>query len=205
MCLFLIFYLKNLSAYQEITIQKDSNLQNYQELLLRINNTITEKDIMTILEKNIYNINFSNTQISLKIDINTLSSDLYSESIEHNLILLNCSTKNNFFKINNKFENCPNFIIKKYDRETYIYLNYKKNYYRLEKFYENISLRKLWIELLDKNKSSYELSIKPSNYKKLKYFTGIEPNILSYEKNKIILDFKNFYNNKQINFLINFF
>ncbi len=205
MCLFLIFYLKNLSAYQEITIQKDSNLQNYQDLLERINNTITEKDIMTILEKNIYNINFSNTQISLKIDINSLSSDLYSESIEHNLILLNCSTKNNFFKINNKFENCPNFIIKKYDRETYIYLNYKKNYYRLEKFYENISLRKLWIELLDKNKSSYELSIKPSNYKKLKYFTGIEPNILSYEKNKIILDFKNFYNNKQINFLINFF
>ncbi len=205
MCLFLIFYLKNLSAYQEITIQKDSDLQNYQELLERINNTITEKDIMTILEKNIYNINFSSTQISLKIDINSLSSDLYSEGIEHNLILLNCSTKNNFFKINNEFENCPNFIIKKYDRESYIYLNYKKNYYRLEKFYENISLKKLWIELLDKNKSSYELSIKPSNYKKLKYFTGIEPNILSYEKNKIILDFKNFYNNKQINFLINFF
>ena len=40
--IFFIFYLKNLSAYQEITIQKDSNLQNYQELLDRINNSISE-------------------------------------------------------------------------------------------------------------------------------------------------------------------
>ena len=46
--MFLAFNLKNLSAYQEITIQKDSNLQNYQELLLRINNSITEEDIISV-------------------------------------------------------------------------------------------------------------------------------------------------------------
>ena len=76
--IFLAFNLKNLSAYQEITIQKDSNLQNYQELLLRINDSITEEDIISSIEKNIYNINFSNTQISLNVDVDNLSKDLYT-------------------------------------------------------------------------------------------------------------------------------
>ena len=79
--MFLSFNLKNLSAYQEITIQKDSNLQNYQELLLRINDSITEEDIISSIEKNIYNINFSNTQISLNVDIDNLSKDLYAKNI----------------------------------------------------------------------------------------------------------------------------
>ena len=83
--IFLAFNLKNLSAYQEITIQKDSNLQNYQELLLRINNSITEEDIISSIEKNIYNINFSNTQISLNVDIDNLSKELYAKNINHNL------------------------------------------------------------------------------------------------------------------------
>ena len=77
--IFFVFYLKNLSAYQEITIQKDSNIQNYQELLLRINNSITEEDIISSIEKNIYNINFSNTQISLNVDVDNLSKDLYTK------------------------------------------------------------------------------------------------------------------------------
>ena len=106
--IFLAFNLKNLSAYQEITIQKDSNLQNYQELLLRINNSITEEDIISSIEKNIYNINFSNTQISLNVDVDNLSKDLYAKNIDHNLFFLNCSLQENFFEFNNTFENCPN-------------------------------------------------------------------------------------------------
>ena len=203
--IFLAFNLKNLSAYQEITIQKDSNLQNYQELLLRINNSITEEDIISSIEKNIYNINFSNTQISLNVDIDNLSKDLYAKNINHNLFFLNCSLLENFFKFNNKFENCPNFIIKNYDNDSYIYLNYKKKYFRLVKFSENISLKVIWIKLLKKNKTSYQLSINPTKYYKLKYFTGLEPKILSYEQNNVILEFENTFNNKQINFLINFF
>ena len=203
--IFFVFYLKNLSAYQEITIQKDSNLQNYQELLERINNSISEEDVITSIEKNIYNINFSSDQISLNIDVDNLSSDLYSRKIDHNLLLLNCTVKKNFFKFNNKFENCPNFLIKNYNEETYVYLNYKNSYFRLVKFSKNISIKLLWIKLLEKNNSSYQLYIDTSNYNKLKYFTGLEPKILHYEKNKIILDFENFYNNEQINFLINFF
>ena len=203
--IFFVFYLKNLSAYQEITIQKDSNLQNYQELLERINNSISEEDVISSIEKNIYNINFSSAQISLNIDVDNLSSDLYSRKIDHNLLLLNCSIKKTFFKFNNKFENCPNFIIKNYDNDSYIYLNYKKNYFRLVKFNENISLKAIWIKLLDKNKTSYQLFINPRKYNKLKYFTGLEPKILSYEQNNVILEFENFFNNKQINFLINFF
>tara|TARA_A100001037_G_scaffold33018_1_gene25807 strand:+ start:554 stop:1189 length:636 start_codon:yes stop_codon:yes gene_type:complete len=203
--IFLAFNLKNLSAYQEITIQKDSNLQNYQELLLRINNSITEEDIISSIEKNIYNINFSNTQISLNVDIDNLSKDLYAKNINHNLFFLNCSLLENFFKFNNNFENCPNFIIQNFEKDSYIYLNFNENYFRLHKFSNNINLKSLWFKLLDKNKSSYQLSIDPSNYKKLKYFTGLEPKILSYEKNKLLLDFENIYDDKQINFLVNFF
>jgi hypothetical protein len=203
--IFFVFYLKNLSAYQEITIQKGSNLQNYQELLERINNSISGEDVISSIEKNIYNINFSSAQISLNIDVDNLSSDLYSRNIDHNLLLINCSIKNTFFKLNNKFENCPNFVIKNYDNDSYIYLNYKKNYFRLAKFSENISLKTIWIKLFDKSKTSYQLSINPSKYNKLKYFTGLKPKILSYEQNNIILEFENFFNNKQINFLINFF
>ena len=202
---FIIFYLKNLSAYQEITIQKGSNIQNYQELLQRINNSISEEDVISSIEKNIYNINFSSDQISLNIDLNNLSKDLYSKKIDHNLLLINCSIKKTFFKFNNKFENCPNFIIKNYNNDSYIFLNYKKNFFRLVKFSENISLRTIWIKLLDKNKTSYELSINPTNYNKLEYFTGLEPKILSYEQNNVILEFDNFFISKQINFLLNFF
>ena len=203
--IFLAFNLKNLSAYQEITIQKDSNLQNYQELLLRINNSITEEDIIPSIEKNIYNINFSNTQISLNVDIDNLSKDLYAKNINHNLFFLNCSLLENFFEFNNKFENCPNFITKNFEKDSYVYLNFNENYFRLNKFSKNINLKSLWFKLLDKNKSSYQLSIDPSNYKKLKYFTGLEPKILSYEQDKLLLDFENIYNDKQINFLVNFF
>ena len=174
-------------------------------MLERINNSISTEDVISIIEKNIYNINFSSNQISLNIDVDNLSKDLYSKKIEHNLFLLNCSIKNNFFKLNNKFDNCPNFIIKTFDKESYIYLNYKKNYFRLVKFSEDISIKSIWIKFLDKNKTSYQLSIRPSNYNKLYSFTGLEPKILSYNKKKIILKFENYYDNKQINFLINFF
>ena len=203
--IFFAINLKNLSAYQEITIQKDSNLQNYQELLLRINNSITEENIISSIEKNIYNINFSNNQISLSIDIDNLSKDLYSLNIKHNLFFIDCTIQQNFFKFNNKFKNCPNFIIKNFENDSYIYLNHNKKYFRLIKFSKNIDLKFIWFDFLEKNKNSYQLSIDPSNYKKLKYFTGLEPKILSYEQNKIILNFENFYNDKQINFLVNFF
>ena len=97
-------------------------------------------------------------QISLNIDVNNLSSDLYSRKIDHNLLFLNCSIKKTFFKINNKFENCPNFIIKKYDNDSYIYLNYKKNYFRLVKFNENISLKAIWINKSEKSGKNTELN-----------------------------------------------
>ena len=174
-------------------------------MLERINNSISEEDVISLIEKNIYNINFSSNQISLNIDVDNLSRDLYSKKIDYNLFLLNCSIEKNFFKFNNKFDSCPNFMIKNYDKESYIYLNYKKNYFRLAKFSEDISLKSIWIKFLDKNKTSYQLSINPSNYSKLKSFTGIEPKILSYNNKRIILNFENLYDIKQINFLINFF
>ena len=58
---------------------------------------------------------------------------------------------------------------------------------------------------MEKNKTSYQLSINPTKYNKLEYFTGLKPKILSYEQNNVILEFENSFNNKQINFLINFF
>ena len=86
--IFFVFSLKNLSAYQEITIQKDSDLQNYQELLERINNSISDEDVISLIENNIYNINFSRSQISLNIDLYSLSKKLYLKKIDHSLLLI---------------------------------------------------------------------------------------------------------------------
>ena len=88
--------------------------------------------------------------------------------------------KKSFFKFNNKFENCPNFLIKNYEEEKYVYLNYKNSYFRLVKFSKNISIKLIWIKLLEKNNLSYQLYIDTSNYNKL--FKKNKKNILIRHK-----------------------
>ena len=70
---------KNLSAYEEISIQKTSNLKNYQDLLDIINISMTDENTSDIIENHLYNINFSNSKISFEIDISELSKNLYQK------------------------------------------------------------------------------------------------------------------------------
>ena len=50
---------KNLTAYQEISIQKDNSLMNYEDILNSISSSVAKEDIRELIDKNIYNINFS--------------------------------------------------------------------------------------------------------------------------------------------------
>ena len=75
----ILFSFKNLSAYEEISIQKTSNLKNYQDLLDLINSSVTNENALDIIESHLYNINFSNSKISFEIDISELSKNLYQK------------------------------------------------------------------------------------------------------------------------------
>ena len=86
-----MFCLKNLSAYEQISIQKTDYLRNYFDLIEHINRTVSLDDVSVFIEKNIYNINFSKDQISFELDIEQLSQELRDEKLVYNLLLLKCS------------------------------------------------------------------------------------------------------------------
>ena len=96
--LIFLFCVKNLSAYEQISIQKTDYLRNYNDLIEHITNSASLNDISIFVEKNIYNINFSKDQISFELDIDQLSRELYESNLDHNLFLLKCSLKENFFQ-----------------------------------------------------------------------------------------------------------
>ena len=76
---------KNLSAYQEISIQKDNSLMNYEDILNSISSSIAKEDIREFIDKNIYNINFSSDIVSFELDFQNLSEELYGQNINFNL------------------------------------------------------------------------------------------------------------------------
>ena len=45
----ILFNFKNLSAYEEISIQKTSNIKNYQDLLNVINSSVTNEKALDII------------------------------------------------------------------------------------------------------------------------------------------------------------
>ena len=200
-----MFYFQNLSAYEEISIQKTSKLNNYQDLLNVINTSISDKDLSNIVESHIYNINFSNSQISFNIDLDKLSKNLYQKKYNFNLLMLECSLRSNFFEFNQNFDDCPNFKIKSFNQERFIYLNYKDNSYRIKKFDLSDRPNKIWINLLNKNLNFYQIYIDPSNFNKIQKYTGIEPRILSYNNSLVEIETKSYFSSQQLHFLINFF
>jgi hypothetical protein len=58
---------KNLSAYQEISIQKDNSLMNYEDILNSLSSSVAKEDIRELIDKNIYNINFSSESLLLSL------------------------------------------------------------------------------------------------------------------------------------------
>ena len=201
----ILFSSKNLSAYEEISIQKTSNLKNYQDLLDVINSSVTDEYALDIIESHLYNINFSSSKISFEIDISELSKNLYQKGYRFNLFMMNCSLRANFFEFNQNFKDCPNFKILKYNQEKFIYLNFKDKNFRLKKFNSVDQPHKLWINLLNKNFNYHQFYIDYYNYNKIIKFTGNNPKILLYKNNLVKIETKSYFSKKQFQFLLNFF
>lgn len=200
-----LFCLKNLSAYEQISIQKTDYLRNYIDLIEHINNTAALSDISTFIEKNIYNLNFSKDQISFELDIEQLSNELHKSNFVYNLLLLNCSLKENFYQFNQNYLNCPNFKIISFNQQKFIYLNYHNNFYRIKKYSIDDNPQSIWMNLINLDENINELFIQHNNYFKLVEYLGVDPKIHSYENNFINVSFKSHYDNDNIYFLLNFF
>ena len=73
---------------------------NYEDILNSLSSSVAKEDIRELIDKNIYNINFSSDSISFELDFQNLSKELYGQNINFNLILLNCSLDKKFFTLN---------------------------------------------------------------------------------------------------------
>ena len=196
---------KNLSAYQEISIQKDNSLMNYEDILNSISSSIAKEDIREFIDKNIYNINFSSDIVSFELDFQNLSEELYGQNINFNLILLNCSLNKNFFSLNSNINECPQFTQKIINKKKYLYLYYKKLSYRLGEYDSSKNLREVWYNLLSIKNNIFKTLIAPDKYLTTKNYLGYSPKIVSYNSGKLEIEIEGLYNEKQFHFLINFF
>ena len=201
----ILLFFRNLSAYQEISIQKNDHLNNYANLVFLINKSVSNENIENLIGKNIYNINFSQNLIRFEFDLISLSEDLEKNNIQNNLLFLNCSLNKNFFDFNFINSECPHFKLKKFNNNNYIYLKFKNKSFRIKEFNQNDDLRSIWINLLKIKSSSYLLSIDIDNYNNFFLLTDYSPKILDYKNNKINIDIKSIYSPIQYNFLLNFF
>jgi hypothetical protein len=196
---------KNLSAYQEISIQKDNSLMNYEDILNSISSSVAQEDIRELIDQNIYNINFSSENIYFELDFQNLSEELYLQKINFNLILLNCSLSKNFFSINSNINECPQFKQKIINKKKYLYLFYKKLSYRIGEYNSSKDLRDVWYNLLSIKNNIFKTTIAPNKYLTTKNYLGYSPKIISYNSGKLEIEIEGLYNEKQFHFLINFF
>ena len=196
---------KNLSAYQEISIQKDGSLMNYEDILNSISSSVAQEDIQEYINQNIYNINFSSDKVSFEIDLERLSKDLFAQNIKFNLILLECSLRKNFFSLNSNISDCPQFNQKIFNKKKYLYLTYKNLSFRIGEDNTQKDLREVWYNFLSLNNDNYKTNITPDKYLKTKNYLGYSPKINSYNNRNLEIEIESLYNEKQFHFLINFF
>src|SRR5210317_730771 len=162
---------RNLSAYQEISIQKDSSLMNYENILDSISSSVAQEDIQEYINQNIYNINFSSDKVSFEIDLESLSKDLFAQNIKFNLILLECSLRKNFFSLNSNISDCPQFNQKIFNKKKYLYLTYKNLSFRIGEDNTQKDLREIWYNFLSlNNNNNYKTNITPDKYLKTKNY-----------------------------------
>jgi hypothetical protein len=196
---------KNLSAYQEISIQKDNSLMNYEDILNSISSSVAQEDIQDLIDKNIYNINFSSDSVSFELDFQNLSEELYGQNINFNLILLNCSLNKKFFLLNSNINECPQFKQKVINKKKYLYLFNKKLSYRLGEYDSSKDFRDVWYNFLSIKNNIFKTHIAPDKYLTTKNYLGYSPKIISYNSGKLEIEIEGLYNEKQFHFLINFF
>ncbi len=196
---------RNLSAYQEISIQKDISIMNYEDILDSISSSVAQEDIQEYINQNIYNINFSSDKVSFEIDLESLSKDLFAQNIKFNLILLECSLRKNFFSLNSNISDCPQFNQKIFNKKKYLYLTYKNLSFRIGEDNTQKDLREVWYNFLSLNNDNYKTNITPDKYLKTKNYLGYSPKINSYNNRNLEIEIESLYNEKQFHFLINFF
>ena len=196
---------RNLSAYQEISIQKDISIMNYEDILDSISSSVAQEDIHEYINQNIYNINFSSDKVSFEIDLERLSKDLFAQNIKFNLILLECSLRKNFFSLNSNISDCPQFNQKIFNKKKYLYLTYKNLSFKIGEDNTQKDLREFWYNFLSLNNDNYKTNITPDKYLKTKNYLGYLPKINSYNNRNLEIEIESLYNEKQFHFLINFF
>ena len=104
-------------------MQKDNSLMNYEDILNSISSSVAQEDIRELIDKNIYNINFSSESVSFDLDFQNLSEELYRQNFNFNLTLLNCSLNKNFFSLNSNINECPQFKQKTINKKKYLYVS----------------------------------------------------------------------------------
>ena len=177
---------------------------NYEDILNSLSSSVAKEDIRELIDKNIYNINFSSESISFELDFQNLSKELYGQNINFNLILLNCSLNKKFFTLNGNSE-CPQFKQKTINKKKYLYLFYKKLSYRLGEYDSSKDLREVWYNFLFIKNNIFKTLLAPNKYLATKNYLGYSPKIISYNSGKLEIEIEGFYNEKQFHFLINFF
>jgi len=178
---------------------------NYEDILNSISSSVAQEDIRELIDKNIYNINFSSESVSFELDFQNLSEELNGQDINFNLILLNCSLSKKFFSLNSNINECPQFKQKIINKKKYLYLFYKKISYRLGEYESSKDLKEVWYTLLSIKNSIFKTLIAPDKYLTTKNYLGYSPKIISYNSGKLEIEIEGLYNEKQFHFLINFF
>ena len=178
---------------------------NYEDILNSISSSVAKEDIRELIDKNIYNINFSSESISFELDFQNLSKELHRQNIKFNLILLNCSLNKKFFSLNSNINECPQFKQKIINKKKYLYLYYNKLSYRLGEYDSSKNLREVWYNLLSLKNNIFKTLIAPDKYLTTKNYIGYSPKIISYNSGKLEIEIEGLYNEKQFHFLINFF
>ena len=178
---------------------------NYEDILNSLSSSVAKEDIRELIDKNIYNINFSSESVSFELDFQNLSKELYGQNINFNLILLNCSLNKKFFTLNSNISECPQFKQKIINKKKYLYLFFKKLSYRLGEYDSSKDLREVWYNFLAIKNNIFKTLIAPEKYLTTKNYLGYSPKIVSYNSGKLEIEIEGFYNEKQFHFLINFF
>ena len=203
--IFTLLVFRNLLAYQQISIQKNDQLNNFNDLLFFVNKRVSNEDIKSYLEGSIYNINFSQQYIKFEFDFAKLSNDLEKKNIQNNLLFINCSLEKNFFSFDLTKTKCPNFKLKVINNKKFVYLSYKNKLFRIKEYNKNDDLKDIWINLFNTSYLNYAFNIDVDNYSNLSLITDYSPKIINYNDKKINIEVKSIYSPNQYNFLLNFF
>ena len=180
-------------------------MNNINDLLLYINERVSNEDIKNYLEESVYNISFSQQYIKFEFDFLKLSNNLEKKKIQNNLLFINCTLEKNFFSFDLINAECPNFKLKIFKNKKFIFLNYKNKLFRIKEYNKDDDLNDIWINLFNTSSLNYVLSVDVDNYNNLALITDYSPKIIDYNNKKIKIEIESIYSSNQLNFLLNFY